>query len=87
MPNTDSSDAHEHFTRLLLESEPVMRHSILVSVPNLADARENLQDTALALWRQLETYDPERPFPELGDGILSHGNPFSTRRPHGRGDQ
>ncbi len=62
MPKTDQNDAHERFTRLLLESEPVMLRSILVSVPHRADAREILQETAVALWRQFETYDAERPF-------------------------
>ena len=62
MPKTESSNDHERFTRLLLESEPVMLRSILVSVPHRADAREILQETAVALWRQFETYDPERPF-------------------------
>ena len=62
MPQADSSNAHERFTRLLLESEPVMLHSILVSVPHRADAREILQETAVALWRQFDSYDAERPF-------------------------
>lgn len=62
MPEADSSNEHERFTRLLLESEPVMLRSILVSVPHRADAREILQETAVALWRQFETYDAERPF-------------------------
>ena len=62
MPKSDQNDAHERFTRLLLESEPVMLRSILVTVPHRADAREILQETAVALWRQFETYDPERPF-------------------------
>lgn len=62
MPSTDPNDAHEHFTRLLLESEPVMLRSILVLIPNRADAREIVQDTAVALWRQFESYDGERPF-------------------------
>jgi RNA polymerase sigma-70 factor (ECF subfamily) len=62
MPPTDDKDTHEQFTRLLLESEPVMLRSILVSVPHRADAREILQETAVALWRQFVTYDPERPF-------------------------
>tara|TARA_R110002096_G_scaffold169222_6_gene340777 strand:+ start:4431 stop:4961 length:531 start_codon:yes stop_codon:yes gene_type:complete len=62
MPNTAPNSDHEQFTRLLLESEPVMLRSILVSVPHRADAREILQETAVALWRQFETYDPARPF-------------------------
>ena len=62
MPTTDSNSDHERFTRLLLESEPVMLRSILVMVPHRADAREILQETAVALWRQFESYDPDRPF-------------------------
>jgi RNA polymerase sigma-70 factor (ECF subfamily) len=62
MPTTDNNDDHERFTRLLLESEPVMLRSILVVIPNLADAREIMQETAVALWRQFGSYDPQRPF-------------------------
>ena len=62
MPSPDDSNDHERFTRLLLESEPVMLRSILVSVPNRVDAREILQETAVALWRQFESYDSKRPF-------------------------
>ena len=62
MPTTHSNDHHEHFTRLLLESEPVMLRSILVVIPNITDAREIMQETAVALWRQFDTYDPDRPF-------------------------
>ncbi len=62
MPQADSNNDHERFTRLLLESEPLMLRSILVSVPHRADAREILQETAVALWRQFETYDAGRPF-------------------------
>ncbi len=39
-----------------------MLRSILVMVPHRADAREILQETAVALWRQFESYDPDRPF-------------------------
>ena len=62
MPVADSEDNHEHFTRLLLESEPAMLRSIQVAVPHRADAREIMQETAVALWRQFDTFDPTRPF-------------------------
>ena len=62
MPTNDHNDDHERFTRYLLESEPVMLRSILVFVPNRADAREIIQETAVALWRQFESYDSKRPF-------------------------
>jgi len=45
-----------------LESEPVMQRSILILVPNRDDAREIMQETAVALWRQFGSYEPERPF-------------------------
>ena len=60
--SADNYDAHEQFTRLLLESEPVMMRSVLVIVPNQSDAREIMQETAVALWRQFGSYNPERPF-------------------------
>lgn len=60
--NQNNQDNHERFTRLLLQSEPVMLRSILVVVPNRADAREIMQETAVALWRQFDSYNPERPF-------------------------
>lgn len=43
MPNMDNHDDHERFTRLLLESEPVMLRSIQVAPPNRAEAREIMQ--------------------------------------------
>ena len=69
MPNTEPNDDHERFTRLLLESEPVMLRSILVFVPNRADAREIMQETAVALWRQFDSYDPKRPFTNWAMGF------------------
>ena len=62
LDSEDNYDAHEQFTRLLLESEPVMMRSILVIVPHQDDAREIMQETAVALWRQFDSYDPARPF-------------------------
>lgn len=31
-------------------------------VPHLADAQEIVQETAVALWKQIDKYNPERPF-------------------------
>ena len=61
-PVIDSDHKHERFTRLLLESEPVILRAILVIIPNRADAREIMQETAVALWRQFDSYNPDRPF-------------------------
>ena len=76
MPTADPNNDHEQFTRLLLESEPVMLRSILVMVPNRADAREIMQETAVALWRQFASYDPQRPFVNWAMGFVR----IETRR-------
>ena len=72
----DKNDDHERFTRLLLDSEPVLLRSILVIVPNLTDAREIMQETAVALWRQFASYDPGRPFVNWAMGFAR----IETRR-------
>ena len=72
----DHQHDHERFTRLLLEAEPVMLRSILVVVPNRTDARDILQETAVALWRQLDSYDPQRPFVNWAMGFAR----IETRR-------
>lgn len=39
-----------------------MLRYILALIPNLAEAREILQSTAIELWRKFADYDPARPF-------------------------
>ena len=72
----DHQNNHERFTRLLLEAEPVMLRSVLVMVPNRTDARDILQETAVALWRQFDSYDPQRPFVNWAMGFAR----IETRR-------
>jgi RNA polymerase sigma-70 factor (ECF subfamily) len=60
MPPAD--DLHERFMRLFLEHEPVLLRSVLMFVPHRADARDIVQETAVALWRHFPAYDPARPF-------------------------
>ncbi len=72
----DHQNDHERYTRLLLEAEPVMLRSILVMVPNRTDARDILQETAVALWRQFDSYDPQRPFVNWAMGFAR----IETRR-------
>ena len=72
----DKDNDHERFTRLLLEAEPVMLRSVLVVVPNRTDARDVLQETAVALWRQFPSYDPQRPFVNWAMGFVR----IETRR-------
>jgi RNA polymerase sigma-70 factor (ECF subfamily) len=55
-------DAHELFTRLLIECEPQLLRFVLVVIPHRSDARDILQECSVALWRRFSDYDPERPF-------------------------
>ena len=72
----DHQNNHERFTRLLLEAEPVILRSVLVMVPNRTDARDILQETAVALWRQFDSYDSQRPFVNWAMGFAR----IETRR-------
>lgn len=57
-----TDDAHERFTRLLIEHEPAMLRHVMVAVPSRADARDVLQECSIALWRNFAEYDSHRPF-------------------------
>lgn len=48
--------------RLFLQHEPEVLRSVLVFIPQRADARDIVQDTAVALWKHFPEYDPSRPF-------------------------
>lgn len=61
-PMPPADDLHERFMRLFLAHEPALLRSVLVFVPHRADARDIVQETAVALWRHFPAYDPERPF-------------------------
>ncbi len=61
MPSADD-ELHERFMRLFLGHEPAILRNVLVFVPHRADARDIVQETAVALWRHFPSYDPSRPF-------------------------
>ena len=67
MPPAD--DLHERFMRLFLAHEPALLRSVLMFVPSRADARDIVQETAVALWRHFPAYDPERPFLNWAGGF------------------
>lgn len=52
----------DHFLRLFLSSERELFRYVAVLVPEIADAQEIVQQTALALWEKFDQYDPARPF-------------------------
>jgi RNA polymerase sigma-70 factor (ECF subfamily) len=61
MPDQPPS-SQERFMRLFMTSEPELLRYILASIPSVGDAREVLQETAAALWRKMDAYDPAMPF-------------------------
>lgn len=48
--------------RLFLAHEPAILRAVLVFVPQRHDARDIVQETAVALWRHFGDFDPARPF-------------------------
>jgi RNA polymerase sigma-70 factor (ECF subfamily) len=62
VPSPASPITHEQFVRLFLQSERELLRYVMAIVPNVNDARDVVQETALALWRESAKYDPSRPF-------------------------
>lgn len=48
--------------RLFLASEPELLRYIMATIPSVTDARDVLQETAAALWKKVDDYDPAMPF-------------------------
>jgi RNA polymerase sigma-70 factor, ECF subfamily len=65
MSNTNTQlpgDAQQRFLRHFLASEREVFRTVAAIVPNLEDARDVVQQVALALWERFADYDPARPF-------------------------
>lgn len=60
MPSDE--DQHEAFMRLFLDNEHEVLRYVLALVPNLADARDIVQETAVSLWKRFDAYDRDQPF-------------------------
>ncbi len=58
----NSSASREQFLSLFLRSEREIFRYVAVFVPNVTDAEDIVQQTALALWEKFEFYDPAQPF-------------------------
>ncbi len=58
----DQSAAPQRFLSLFLRSEREVFRYVAVLVPNVADAEDIVQQTALTLWEKFEAYDPNQPF-------------------------
>ena len=58
----DKNAAQQRFLSLFLRSEREIFRYVAVLVPNVADAEDIVQQTALALWEKFGAYDPNQPF-------------------------
>lgn len=59
---SDPATAHQRFLSLFLRSEREIFRYVAALVPNIADAEDIVQQTALALWEKFDAYDPAQPF-------------------------
>jgi len=58
----DSTAAQQRFLSLFLRSEREIFRYVAALVPNVADADDIVQQTAITLWEKFYAYDPNRPF-------------------------
>jgi RNA polymerase sigma-70 factor (ECF subfamily) len=61
-PPDDRSAAQQQFLSLFLRSEREIFRYVAVLVPDVADAEDIVQQTAIALWEKFDAYDPNLPF-------------------------
>src|SRR3974390_1960485 len=64
-PNASSGEraaAQQRFLSLFLRSEREVFRYVASMVPNVPDAEDIVQQTALTLWEKFEAYDPAQPF-------------------------
>ena len=58
----DKDAAQQRFLSLFLRSEREIFRYVAALVPNVAEAEDIVQQTALALWEKFDAYDPNQPF-------------------------
>ncbi len=58
----DPDGAQERFLSLFLRSEREVFRYVAALVPNVTDAEDIVQQTAVALWEKFDAYDPAQPF-------------------------
>jgi RNA polymerase sigma-70 factor (ECF subfamily) len=58
----DPTAAQQRFLSLFLSSEREIFRYVAALVPNMSDAEDIVQQTALALWEKFDAYDPAQPF-------------------------
>ena len=57
-----SSGVHDEFVRRFVRCQPDLYAYILTLVPNVADAQDILQETAIAIWAKADEYRLDEPF-------------------------
>src|SRR5438045_8727870 len=57
----DSNAAQQRFLSLFLRSEREIFRYVAALVPNVTDAEDIVQQTAVALWEKVDAYDPNQP--------------------------
>ncbi len=57
-----SSATQQQFLSLFLQSEREIFRYVMALVPNVTDAEDIVQQTALSLWQKFDAYDPVQPF-------------------------
>lgn len=58
----DQSGAQQRFLSLFLRSEREIFCYVAALVPNVVDAEDIVQQTAIALWEKFDAYNPAQPF-------------------------
>lgn len=58
----DQAAAQQRFLSLFLRSEREIFRYVAALVPNVADAEDIVQQTALSLWEKFDAFDSTRPF-------------------------
>lgn len=57
-----STAAQQQFLSLFLRSEREVFRYVAALIPNVTDAEDIVQQTAMALWEKFDSYDPTQPF-------------------------
>lgn len=58
----DPTAAQQRFLSLFLRSEREVFRYVAALIPNVTDAEDIVQQTAMALWEKFDAYDPAQPF-------------------------
>src|SRR5688572_10611705 len=60
--SNEQSASQQQFLSLFLRSEREIFRYVAALIPNVADAEDIVQQTAIALWEKFDAYDPALPF-------------------------